>query len=382
MGKIKNHIHHILRWIEKYTKTDMLYLAHGSFWSTLSQVVVSITVFISAIIISNILPKEVYGEYKYVLATVAILSTFSLSGLGSAIFQSVANGYDGAIYDGFKKNMRWSILMFIGAFVLAAYYFAMHNYTLAFGVLIGGCLSPLLVSANLADAFLTAKKDFARSAIYFGIIETTVSAVALVIGILLTHNVLILVSVYFISNTLSTLLIYRRVINVYKPDIKNVDPKMLTYSKHLSLMGILSGIAGSIDEMLVFHFVGPAELAIYTFAVAIPDQTKGPLKTLNNMIQAKFVSHSNEAIHTNMRNKMFWLFVFSTLFISAYIIAAPFIYGLFFPKYTAAILYSQVYLWMSIFTLIKHSVYLNLYSNLSGNNSLLYMIPDLYHFLL
>lgn len=343
MPPFKDRLYRFLRWSEKYTKTDMIYLARGGFWSIVAQVVAMLAVLGFAVIVARLLPKDVYGQYKYILAAVALLGSFTLTGLGTAVFQSVASGFDGAIRQGFWANLRWSALAFLGAFALAAYYFTQGNHALAFGFLIGGSLSPILSSANLAGTFLQAKKDFRRSAIYFGIIETLVSIGALAIAVLLTHNPLILAAVYFLGNTLTTLWIYRHIVRLYTPDPTKTDPGMMRYAKHLSLMGILSGIAGNIDQVLLFHFVGPAQLAIYNFATAIPDQTKGPLKALNTMTQAKFVNRSDNEIRAGMRNKMLWIFLSSLVFITLYILAAPYIYGFLFPKYMEAVWYSQIY---------------------------------------
>lgn len=341
--KIKEKTHKALRWSEQYTKTDMVYVAKGGFWSVLGQIVSSGTVFIFAVIVARYLPKEVYGEYKYIIGAVALLSSFSLTGLGTAVFQSVASGYDGALREGFWENIRWSALIFIGAFGMAAYYYTQGDHTLALGLLIGGSLSPFLTSANLIGQFLNAKKDFRGVTIYIGIIQTLISSGALIVSIFFTHNPVILTAVYFLGNTLSTLWIYFHVSKIYKIDASKTDPGMMTYGKHLSLMGILSTIANNIDQVLLFHFVGPAELAIYNFATAIPDQTKGPISMLNTMLQAKFVSRNDEEIGKNMRNKFFWIAFSVFIFVILYIVLAPYFYTLFFPKYMGAIFYSQIY---------------------------------------
>lgn len=350
ISNLKTRLYKLLRSSERYTKTDMVYLASGGFWSTLAQVVTAITVLSFAVIVSRYLPKAVYGEYKYVLATLSLIGVLSLNGLGTAVFQSAARGYDGALQEGFWTNIRWSALVFLGALGVASYYFFQGNYTLGLSFLIGGSFSPFLASANFAGGFLQAKKDFRRSALYFGVIENLAAIGALAVTALLTNSVLALVAVYFLGNTLTTLWIYRRVTRLYQPDPAKKDPGTLTYSKHLSLMGILSGIAGNIDQVLLFHFVGPAQLATYNFAIAIPDQTKGPLKSLNTMVQAKFVNRSDSEIRSGMGTKIFWLLVSSIVSILIYVAMAPYIYHELFPKYSDAVFFSQIYI-ISLLTL-------------------------------
>ena len=54
--KIRNKAYNVLRWSEKYTKTDMLYLAKGGSWFTVGQVVSSSSVLLLAIAFANLLP--------------------------------------------------------------------------------------------------------------------------------------------------------------------------------------------------------------------------------------------------------------------------------------------------------------------------------------
>ena len=341
--RFRKKTYNFLRWGEKYTKTDNVYLAKGGFWSFIGQFSASLIAFIFAIIVAQVLPKEVYGQYKYIISIVSILGMFSLSGLGTSVFQSISRGFDGALQEGFWLNLRWSILVFIGALGLFGYYLFLGNSTLAIGILIGGCATPFLVSSNLSGVFLFAKKDFRRQNIYFDIIENLLPFMLLVLTILITKNPAIIASVYFISNTVVTFYLYRRVVKIYKPDAQKKDKGMLRYGKHLSLIGFLGGIVGNIDQVLLFHFVGPVELAIYNFAIAIPDQTKGPLKTLDNMMQTNFANRPESEIRTSMQNKNFWLFAGSLIFVIAYILAAPLIFKIFFPQYISAVFYSQIY---------------------------------------
>src|SRR5450631_2149615 len=107
LTQAKDTLKRALLWSGSYIKTDMLYLATGGFWSTTAQIITSAGTFVFAIIVAHFLSKEVYGEYKYVLSVVALLSIFSLT-LGTAVFQSTARGFVGALREGFWQNIRWS----------------------------------------------------------------------------------------------------------------------------------------------------------------------------------------------------------------------------------------------------------------------------------
>lgn len=336
-------ISRVLVWSEKYFKTDVRYLLKGGFWSILAQLLSTAISLLLAIVVSRYLSKEAYGTYKYIIATIAFLATFSLNDLGNAVFQSTARGYDGALREGFRINLRWSGLIFVGSLALAIYYFSNHNNILAIGMLFAGCLLPFLSSANLASSFLAGKKDFKRQSIYFGWLGNGLPTLALIATIFITKDPLWLILVYCLANTATSLYFYRKTIRTYRPDSAKKDAGMLTYAKHLSIIGILGGIATTIDQIFLFHFVGAAGLAIYVFSTSILDQAKGPLKTLDMMMQAKFANHKNQNIRQSIGNKFLWLTVLIVMCITAYIFAAPFLYSILFPGYLEAVPYSQVY---------------------------------------
>jgi O-antigen/teichoic acid export membrane protein len=336
-------LYSLLRWSEKYTKTDMVYLASGGFWSTLAQVGTAICTFVLAVVVSRFVPKEVYGTYKYVLSLIATLSPFSLTGLPTAVFQSTANNFEGALREGFIQNLRWSFFIFLGALGLATYYFIFQNNTLATAILIGGCLSPFLASANLASSFLAGKKDFKRQSLYFGLWGSGIPTVLLIGAIFISTNPLWLVIVFCVANTASSLYFYFKTLALYRPDSTKKDPGMMWYSKHLSFIGVLGGVAGNLDQILLFHYVGAAELAIYNFATAILDQTGGPLKTVSNMLVAQYTTRDRQSIESGIYNKVWWFSLAAVGIIVVYIPLAPFIYGTLFPAYQDAVAYSQIY---------------------------------------
>ena len=333
----------ILARLERIFKIDVRYFLRGTFWSTLAQIVITLSALTLSVVLSHHVPKEVYGQYKFVLSLVSLLSIFSLSSIGVAVLQSVARGYDGGLQVGFRESLRWSLPVFIGALGVGSYYFLQGNIPLGIGVLIGGTFAPFIGSAALASSFLVAKKDFEGLAIYGSVVTTFFPASALMLTALVTDNFLALVVVYFVATASAYLFTYFYTLRKHRPDPTKVDPGMMGYAKHLSVIGVLGGVASYIDQVLLFHFVGPVQVALYNFAIGIPDQSKGPLKNIDGMLQARFANYLPTDIRKNMRTKAVLLFGFGLLCALVYIPLAPYIFALLFPAYMEAVPYSQVY---------------------------------------
>jgi O-antigen/teichoic acid export membrane protein len=333
--------HALLRWSERYTKTDMVYLMNGGFWLSLGSAVGVISTFVLSLAYANLLPKEVYGEYKYVLAIVGILSAFTLTELGTAVTQAVARGYEGIFKRSFWINLRWSAFMITGALSLAGYYVLLHNYTLAISFFIVAIFNPILTSGNLYSQFLYGKKDFKRSTLYYAICAFVPASV--LIGTMFFYpTAMAIIAVYFIANTLCTLWCYRQTLTTYVPNDLH-DEHAITYSKHLSLMDVLLTISDNIDNVIAFHFFGAAELAVYSFATALPEQTKRITKSLYSLMLPKFSERSEEDLRATMAQKMFRFLIMGLTFTILYFLAAPVVFKIFYPQYTDAIFLSQIY---------------------------------------
>ena len=116
MEKLKDKSLKVLRSLESYTKTDMVYLTQGGFCAVFSQIIVSCGTFLLAIAFAHFVSKESYGQYKYVLSLAGILGTFTLNGLGTAVVKSVAEGFEGTLRYAFWENIKWSVLFFCLSF--------------------------------------------------------------------------------------------------------------------------------------------------------------------------------------------------------------------------------------------------------------------------
>ena len=62
---LKQRIYKGLKWSQKYTQTDMVYLAKGGFWLGMGQIITGLASFLLTLAFANLVPKETFGTYKH-----------------------------------------------------------------------------------------------------------------------------------------------------------------------------------------------------------------------------------------------------------------------------------------------------------------------------
>jgi len=340
-NKVKEKIKALLIWSQKYTKTDMIYLAKGGFWLTLGQVVSSGSSFFLAIAFANLLPKETYGVYKYVISILGILSIPTLLGISPAITQAVARGYDGSLIPAVKTKIYWGLLGSLASIILAGYYYLQSNNILAVAFLISSIFLPFMDAFSIYESFLQGKKLFGTFT-KFNIISQ-ITAVVLMLGTLFfTKNVLLLLFTYFLSWIIIRFIFFKYSLKKINAN-QNQDTNTISYGKHLSLMGIVSTIANGFDKLLIFHYLGAPEVAIYSIAIAPVEQIKGMIRNINFLVLPKFSQKSREEIKNTISRKIILLVIFLLFITIIYISFAPIIFKWIFPIYPESIFLSQLF---------------------------------------
>lgn len=341
MKDLKQKLYNLLRWSEKYTKTDMVYLSKGGGWITAGNIVSSIGSFLLIIAFGNLISPHDYGVYKYILSVVAILSIPTLSGINTAVTQAVAKGFDGSYTEGFKTKIKWGLWGGVASIFLAGYYFINDNNTLAFAFLISTIFLPFMDTFKLYGSFLNGKKYFKQSSLYNSV-AIIVRVTALIFTLFLTQNIFLILIVDFMSSTTMRFILFLYVAHKY-PMNNKTDSSTISYGKHLSLMTVLGTISSQLDKMLLFTFIGSVELAVYSFAVAPITKMSGLLAPVTALAFPKFAENKPEVLKKTLPKKLFYFFIISAGITITYITLAPTIYKFIFPAYTEAVLFSQVF---------------------------------------
>lgn len=339
---MKERLTSFLHWGERYAKTDLVYLTKNASWLTISQISISAFALLTSVAFAHFIPKDIYGSYRYLLSLFWTLATFSLTGIPAALARAIAKGEDDAYKESLRLSLIWSWPMILISLGLAVYYFAQGNLLLFSGALIIAAVGPLMQPTYLFGSLLEGKRAFRETALA-GIVLNLVPMLALVATMFFSQNPLSFLAVYLIANAGTAALISWFFWKKYRPTEHKPTESLFALGAHFSVMNILAGIAGQIDRLLVFHYLGAVELAVYSFAIALPDQIKSMSNNVATIAFPKFANRPFKEIQGSFLLRLGGFTLLMTVLAGIYILLAPFAFHVFFPAYTEAIWYSQVY---------------------------------------
>ena len=354
MTTLKDKIFRLLKWSEKYTKTDMIYASRSGFWLLIGQSIGTLVSLILTLVFANYLSKEVFGIYKYILSTVGFLTVFSLSGMNTVITRAVAQGYDGTFKYSLLLQLKWTLPQFLSLLALSIYYYLQLNTPYAIAFLVTSIFGPLSTVANSFNAFLHGKQDF-RTSTFYNAGSAILYGTLMVSVVFYAPKIVWLIATYFIFHALINIFFCFRTLKKYPPINPTLRDEDVSYAKHLSIMNVIGSAAQQIDNIIVYHLLGPAQLAIFTFSTILPDRIRTIFNTLASAALPK-LSEKEGGSWKSIKFKMIQLGILATFIILLYVLTAHYFYNLFFPQYVSSIWYSQIY----VFSLLVLPGYISL----------------------
>jgi O-antigen/teichoic acid export membrane protein len=339
--KLKEKIYQFLRWLQIYTKTDVVYVAHGSFWWILGRVFSFLASFLILMAFARFGTKEVYGAYQYVISMAAMIGLICLPGLDTALAGAIARGKEKTYFLCEKERLRFGFFSFLIFLIISLWYFLHKNFILGFSFLIAGIFHPFLATFSLYGVYWYAKKKFDIQNKYF-VIHNLLAAITLILFIIFKPAIPSVVFGYFFAFTFATFLFWiltRKKINKETEEDKEAIP----YGKHLTIMSIPGAISAQIDNVVMWQFIGPAQVAIYAYALRLVERIS-ELIPFSALAFPKMAEKDLkvDGVKKSIFDKFLKLFWFSIPFAILYILFCPIFFKIFFPAYKESIIYSQV----------------------------------------
>lgn len=327
--------------VSKKLNIDAHYLYRGFLWMGIATCIIFAINFAKSYVFANYLRPETFGTYRYIMTLIDVASTLTLTGITLVISRSVAQGYEGTYIRGVYSYLTHSYLALATTTAIAVYYAYAGNYTFAFVIGTAGVLNVGINAARLYGSVLEGKKRSDINARY-QMVSNTIPSLVMIASVFMTDSLTIIIILYFVTtltiHTILSIYTYRRLeLN------SSVDDKAQKFSLHLSIMGILSTGAEHIDKLLLFQMLGPAQLALYSFAAALPEQFNVIGKSLRVLIYPKISAQSFENTKKHVLRKSGLILAVCLVMFTGYVVIAPFIFTHFFSTYIGAITLSQVY---------------------------------------
>jgi O-antigen/teichoic acid export membrane protein len=331
--------------IENRFRIDAHYFLSGGFWLLIAQASTVLSSLLVAVFFAKILPESDYGIYRYIVGLAALISAFSLTGIGQAILQASSQGYEYFIKESIPITLKWSLGITISSLLGSAYYFLQDNNLLSISCVLIAFLHPVSQFFQNTLSYLYGKTKFKTGAM-MQIIKSVFVSITSLISIFLTNDILTLLAIYFSSQAISAIfchLIYYSNKTTSSKTPPEIFGKYINYAKHSSYRNALGLIAIRLDTVLVFQLLGAKELALFSIATLLPEHISGSFKNLQTLLLPKYAKHESiNTIKTTIPRRSFHFLLLLIVFTAIFIIIIPFVYTLLFPKYIDAIPYVQL----------------------------------------
>ncbi|PIT92574.1 MAG: hypothetical protein COU08_01775 [Candidatus Harrisonbacteria bacterium CG10_big_fil_rev_8_21_14_0_10_42_17] len=334
------HYNKIYKKVETFFGINLDYILRGGSWLGLDQVV-SIIISLGLIyVFGNFLDKEVFGTYRYVLSFFGILTIATLPNMNIALITSVSRGFEGMLRKALKTRVVWGLWGTFASISIAAWNFGNGETMLGYAFLLVAAFIPFSDSLNIFTAFMKGRKLFKEQTIY-SIVIRIVSAATLIGVVFFSNNLLLLLLAFFLPYVIMRVIIYFRVVKKFKPNDKK-DPTVISYGKHLSFIQVMNVIINYLDNILIFHFLGPVALAGYTIALAPIKKGEQAFSIIPDLALPKFSERNLKDTKIHLMKKMLKAMAVITLGVVMYIIFIPYAFRIVLPQYTESIFYSQI----------------------------------------
>lgn len=325
------------------------------FWMLFGSSLTSIFAFFSTVLLTKILPVEHFGVYRYILSVLPILTITTLPDMGQSVARAVAKGIPIKPKEIVYKKTKYGLIGSSMSFILGLWYF-FEKQDPSIGILFffTAFFIPLFDTFLIYTNILHGKNDFKKASIY-NTLTRFFSTVALVITAILTQNIIIILTVFFIAQIIPQYIFFT-ITTQHNDTIKQTtDPRVFSYGQHLTLIGAVSTFTANVDKILVGYFFGNEVLAFYVVSLLFVLEITRFLDPLGSVALTFFANTKTHITHF-LRIIPILFFLLSTISILS-MSMMPLIITLLFPQYTQSIELAQLSCILLIFMPISALLY-------------------------
>lgn len=163
---------------------DFSYFFRSGKWVFLRYIVISATGLALTMTFTRFADKEIFGHYQFALATIGILSIFSLPGLNTASMREAMRGNFGGVKKSVYLSFFLSSLITVFGVAIGAWMiFLKGNEAPGLAILVAALVAPFFYGPNNWYVFYESKLDFKSTTvrIMFSSVIAVITAIILII---------------------------------------------------------------------------------------------------------------------------------------------------------------------------------------------------------
>lgn len=316
----------------KESTSNMLYVTLGRSVSFLASLAV-------VMVMAAHVPRDVVGSYNFLMATLSIISLFTLPGMNTALVRAVAQGHEGSVWPMLRIRLRWGTLGAFATALIGGGFLLTGNYPLGWAFIISAPFVPFTDTfSTFAMNYWQGKKRFGFSALVTAAYFVALAFTSIPI-LLFSDNLVIIVAGIACAHVIVGALVFE---TIRRRTTGSESPDSLSLGFHLTAMQVLRTVSENLDRIFVWWLLGPIATAIHTFA-ATPVMKAFQLLPIGTIT----LPHLSAHLHTyelkrSILQKTGLLFLFTVPTAALGIAIAPFAYSIAFPNYPESVVYFQI----------------------------------------
>ena len=263
---------------------DMSYFIKGGFWLSAGTLVTTIGGIFLSSLFARFWPKDVYGQFTFIISAIGFLSITTLPSLSQVLIQSVAEGKEATYRVATETLLKWSLIGTTLLLLGSLYFFLRNNTILSIAAFITALAFPLYASTSLFSSYLMGKKNF-RAASFYSTFSQVVTILFTALALWKAGYLLIVV----FCNIWTPAIIKSLITLKYLKSVKKakVDKTYHRLGIALSISGAMMLGIDYFDRFAIPLFLSFEANASWAIALIIPLQIHSILKILLDLAQPK-----------------------------------------------------------------------------------------------
>lgn len=328
----------------------------GRFFAT------TLLTFLISVIFARLAPREIYGQYQYVLSLTSLLSVLSLPGLNTAALRAFVEGDEGAVAKSVYYSFRASLMAAAALVAIGAWQMLHHQPSLGLAIIVAGLLVPAYYAPNNWYIYYEGKSDFLGST-YRMVTANIILLISMTLGLWAHVPLVGLVSLFLGSNAILITLFYLEGKRRAHPT-EGRSRLSLPYAFRCTIQKFTATLGENLQTIAISSVFGFANLAIYQVAQSMVNAFIGLTGALSAIYFPLLVKYKK----LNHGVIVLQHLVVGAVFLGIYLVGVRYLFApLYGIKYHDAIILAYKLSWIVVILPLR--VYLNNFFSIRDKNS-------------